>query len=255
MDKLIKILKVLKKAVCTVVVLAFVGGLVWLGVTFGPFLYNYFFRAETIDGFRLMPEGNVAVVTEYSGTERSVVMPGELNGLPVTKIYAPGDNGRLIRELTIPDSMRISQESMIWYFSAVDKLLVSDTHPEYISMDGVLYSRDGKTLVCCPPGRMGTMQIPEGVETIGSLAFVNSCLEAVEIPGSVRTIGQLAFANLMNMSVLEIPPTVETVAPAALGQMDGLPEIRLIVTEGSAAAQAAAEYGWPVEQLLPAVQK
>ena len=102
---------------------------------------------------------------------------------------------------------------------------------------------------------MGTMQIPEGVETIGSLAFVNSCLEAVEIPGSVRTIGQLAFANLMNMSVLKIPPTVETVAPAALGQMDGLPEIRLIVTEGSAAAQAAEEYGWPVEQLLPAVQK
>lgn len=252
MDKLRRVLHGVKVAACTVFVLAAVGALVWLVVNLGPFLYRYFFQSEVIDGFRLMPEGDAAVVADYSGSERSAVMPGELNGLPVTKVYAAGDAGKLIRELTIPDSMRISQESMIWYFSAVDRLYVSDTHPEYISVDGVLYSRDGKTLVCCPPGRMGVFAIPEGVETIGSYAFVNSYLTAVEIPGSVRTIQRLAFANMMSMQTLEIPPTVETVEAEAIGQMKGLPDIRLRVTEGSAAAQAAAEYGWAVEALLPA---
>lgn len=254
MDKLWKVLRVLKYVVCTAFVLAAVGALIWLVVNLGPFLYRYFFQSETINGFRLMPEGDVAVVADYSGNERAAVMPDELNGLPVTKVYAAGEAGKLLRELTIPDSMRINVDSMIWYFAAVDRLYVSDSHPEYISVDGVLYSRDGKTLVCCPPGRMGTFAIPEGVETIGSCAFVNSYLEAVEIPESVRVIQGLAFTNMMSMQTLEIPPTVERVEAEAFGQMKSLPEVRLIVTEGSAAAQAAAEYGWAVEALLPAAQ-
>lgn len=252
MDKLRRVLHGLKVAACTVFVLAAVGALVWMAANLGPFLYRYFFQSEVIDGFRLMPEGEVAAVADYSGSERAVVMPGELNGLPVTKVYAAGDAGKLIRELTLPDSMRINVDCMIWHFAAVDRFYVSDTHPEYISVDGVLYSRDGRTLVCCPPGRMGVFAIPEGVETIGSCAFVNSCLTAVEIPESVRTIQQLAFVNMMSMQTLEIPPTVETVEAEAIYQMKSLPDIRLIVTEGSAAAQAAAEYAWPVEALLPA---
>lgn len=254
MDKLRKVLHVLKVTAQAAFVLAAMGVLIWMAANLGPFLYRYFFQSEVIDGFRLMPEGEVAVVADYSGSERAVVMPGELNGLPVTKVYAAGDAGKLIRELTLPDSMRINVDCMIWHFAAVDRFYVSDTHPEYISVDGVLYSRDGKTLVCCPPGRMGTFVIPEGVEVIGSCAFVNSCLTAVEIPESVRTIQRLAFANMLSMQTLEIPPTVETVEAEAFGQMKGLPEIRLIVAEGSAAAQAAAEYGWPVETLQPAVQ-
>lgn len=72
------------------------------------------------------------------------------------------------------------------------KEFIVDT-PVFRSVDGVLYTRDGKTLIRFPSGREGDFNIPDGVEAIGELAFEDSSIRSVSFPDSVKEIGSSAF--------------------------------------------------------------
>lgn len=62
-----------------------------------------------------------------------------------------------------------------------------------MSADGVLYSADGKSLVCFPAGRTGEFTVPDGVEVIGTSAFLGSRLTKLTIPKGVSVIENYAF--------------------------------------------------------------
>lgn len=68
----------------------------------------------------------------------------------------------------------------------------------------VLCSADGKKLVFCPVGMMGTFEIPQGVETIGTAAF-SGCtkLTKVVITGTVSTIEKEAFKGNTSITTVE----------------------------------------------------
>lgn len=71
---------------------------------------------------------------------------------------------------------------------------------ENCTVDGVIYDKECKTLVFCPRGRQGHFSVPEGVETIDSVAF-SDCrnLTSVTIPNSVKKIGLCAFDGCVNL--------------------------------------------------------
>ena len=75
------------------------------------------------------------------------------------------------------------------------KIIVDEENPIYCSKDGVLYSKDMKELICYPCGKAEKVfHIPEGVEKIGSEAFLNvEHLETVIIPNSISCIEERAF--------------------------------------------------------------
>ena len=60
-------------------------------------------------------------------------------------------------------------------------------NPIFASADGLLYTKDYSALVCCPPGKTGSVRILSGVERIWSQAF-QGCyrITSVEIPDSAR---------------------------------------------------------------------
>ena len=66
-------------------------------------------------------------------------------------------------------------------------------HPYYQEKDGVLYSKDWKSLIKFPKGRSGHFSVPEGTEEIGDKAFEDSNLSSVSFPDSLRYIGDAAF--------------------------------------------------------------
>ncbi|MEE1041337.1 MAG: leucine-rich repeat domain-containing protein, partial [Lachnospiraceae bacterium] len=59
-------------------------------------------------------------------------------------------------------------------------------NPVFVSVDGLLYHKHYSALVCCPPGKTGSVRILSGVERIWSQAF-QDChrITSVEIPYSV----------------------------------------------------------------------
>ena len=106
----------------------------------------------------------------------------------------------------------------------------------YESVDGVLYTKENKTLIIYPRNKAGaeyTVQngtirigasafhaarnlekvvLPESVKTIGNLSF-GDCYNLVEINMNygLQTIDNLAFFNSMNLSSADIPETVSTI--------------------------------------------
>ena len=93
----------------------------------------------------------------------------------------------------------------------LSNLYVSEANPIYKSVDGVLFSKDGKTLMLCPLGRKEYV-IPTEVNSIGDGAFeyCESLLE-ITIPDNVSSIGNVAFSGCNSLHEINIPDNVSTI--------------------------------------------
>lgn len=93
------------------------------------------------------------------------------------------------------------------------EILVAEGNPSMKSMDGVLYSADGKKLLLCPPAREGKLVIPEGVTEIAPTALQNSAINAIVLPRSLEklTSGALAIESLESITVAEGSPFLQVV--------------------------------------------
>ena len=114
-------------------------------------------------------------------------------------------------------------------------ITVDEDHSNYKSVDGVVYSKDGTQLVCCPAGKTGAFSVPDGVTGIGDEAFyfcmfvtsvtipdsVTSIVDdafylcvfltSVTIPDSVTGIGEDAFKGCRSLKSVTIPDSVTTI--------------------------------------------
>ena len=104
-----------------------------------------------------------------------------------------------IKKLTIPASVK---KIGIAGVSGTHAIQVEKKNKNYKSKNGVLFSKDGKTLVCYPYKKKGsTYKIPKGVKTIGSYAFSsndgwgddNQYMKKVIMPNSVTVVKKGAF--------------------------------------------------------------
>ncbi len=82
-------------------------------------------------------------------------------------------------------------------FGGCDSLMGIYTAPDstaFRSLDGVLFSADGKQLICFPGGRQGGYTVPDGVTALSAMSFL-ACggLTELTIPESVTSIGMYAF--------------------------------------------------------------
>ncbi len=84
----------------------------------------------------------------------------------VTQIdYFPFEMSGNLRSMWLPDSVTNVSE-LVFAFSSVENVYVSETHPTYVSVDGILYSKDMTVLGVMPGGRTGTYNIPAGVTQV-----------------------------------------------------------------------------------------
>ena len=83
--------------------------------------------------------------------------------------------------------------------NTLQKLLVAENDPNYISADGVIYTRDRSTLVAFPAGRTGIFPVPDGVTAIADGAFFGTCLSEVILPDSVTSVSENAFADTVTV--------------------------------------------------------
>lgn len=93
-----------------------------------------------------------------------------------------------------------------------EKITVS--YGGYVMKDNVVYTTDGKTLVC-GWNATGNISIPEGVETIATAAFIKSRVASVSLPKSLREIGAYAFMDAGNLRDINLPEGLVQISGSA----------------------------------------
>ena len=160
--------------------------------------------------------------------DKNLVIPNEYNGKPVTGIgdYAFFSCSSLT-SVTIGDGVTsIGYEA----FSDCDSLThisVAEKNQHYAALDGVLYSKDMTTLICCPGGK-SAVTIPDSVTSIGGSAFSNcGSLTDITIPAGVTSIGDSAFYGCDSLISVTIPDSVTSIGHEAFSWCTSLISIAI----------------------------
>lgn len=68
----------------------------------------------------------------------------------------------------------------------------------YKTIDGIVYTKDGKTLLKCPRNHPGKVVVPDGVEVIAESAFEDTSITDIVLPDSLRKIERRAFLTALS---------------------------------------------------------
>jgi hypothetical protein len=173
------------------------------------------------------PNGDGVVITGYQGKGGDVVIPAVIGGKTVVGIvdYAFAWNESLV-SVTIPAGVTTIDK---WVFSGCNSLKaisVAAANRQYKDIDGVVFSKDGKTLLIYPVGGKTDYTVPAGVTTIGDNAFEwCESLSSVTIPAGVTAIGVKAFDGCESLTAVTIPDSVTSIGDYAFGDCKLKPEV------------------------------
>lgn len=93
----------------------------------------------------------------------------------------------------------------------VQNIEVIESNPYYKSIDGIVYSKDGKKLIkCSPVRRCCNFKIPDGVEEIDIHAFDwNKYIYRIQLPETLKNLKAGTFTTCERLGVIYIPPMME----------------------------------------------
>ena len=211
-------------------------------------------------------ENNELAITGYTDrtTVTEFIIPDEYEvdgkSYPVTKIADFGlCNAESLLKITIGKNVK---EIGTWSMTNNQRLaefIVDEANPYFTSVDGVLFTKDMKTIVYYPPAKgvtfdkygqvqlkkekikigknqveketykdIPTYDIPEGVETIAPKAFYKCYyLNVTSFPSTLKSIGEKAFFQVYELLDFEMPASVEYIGKDAFAYVDKITSVNI----------------------------
>ncbi len=172
------------------------------------------FKAE--EGVLLSKDGTRLVSYPAGKTDEAYIIPEG-----VTRIDEMAFGLTKVKTITLPDSFVFSTELpenvanrtgnnlsvALYIYNNCQNVLVNNTNPNYKSQDGIVYSKDGKTLWYVPTMHEGDIVIEDGCTTIKNGAFYCSSSTnylkwtSINIPASVTEIEEYSLNFINNSGV------------------------------------------------------
>lgn len=214
---------------------------------------NYVYYAYTIpntdatdsSAFTYVNHGDSIEITGFDNSVSDVVIPSEIEGLPVTAISTGAFYLSAITSIEVPDSVtsigemaflgctslktvKLStgvakiEKNAFGSCSALQEVQVAKDNPNFSSLDGVLYSKAQDTLVIYPAAKTdAAYTIPSGVTSVAMYAFSeNPYLETLTIPNSLIKVGDSTFFNCKNLRSVSYNGTEEEWNQIAIGLLN-----------------------------------
>jgi hypothetical protein len=150
--------------------------------------------------------GNEVEITDYTGSSSSVTIPGTIDGKPVTSIgehafhvkaYEDGWEG--ITSITLPDSIRIIKDYAFYSLEDLRSINIPD------GVISIGYYAIASTAIT-------SVTLPDSLTHLGDRAF-SYCesLTSVVIPGSLTSIGNSVFRSCKSLTSIVIPDSVTSI--------------------------------------------
>ena len=131
-----------------------------------------------------------------------------------------------LTSVTIPSSVSSITGNPFSECKKLTSITVADDNPSYMSKDGVLFEKNGETLLFCLQGKEGDYQIPDSVKSINSGAFFNcDKLTGITVPNSVTNIQEWTFFGCSNLTSIVIPNSVTSIGEAAFSRCRNLTQM------------------------------
>ena len=143
---------------------------------------------------------------------------------------------RNLQTITIPAGLKKDglKEGAFVACDKINEYKVANDNPDFIAVDGVVYSKIKDKLFFYPPSKTGaSYAIPETVKEIAAQSFqAASNLTSITIPKTVEKVGKAAFRNMSNIETVtfEKPSSTTTLEQAAFRGCEKLKTVTLPAT-------------------------
>lgn len=244
---------------------------------------------ESDFSYKKIPTNNPdrVIITEYTGKETKVIIPEEIEGLPVLSISADAfyKNERLTY-VKLPSTLTGLSGKAFNLCSSLEEFDIDPDSNIFCVVDGVVYRKDTNagsdiygepiSLVCFPAGKGGHFTVPYGIETIGAYAFdhcykltsvdmyntvtsiaanaFSFCwgLESIRLSDNLTTLGQEALAHCDSLKKIDLPAKLTTIgADAVLGTIDSDNNKVYFFVDGISCTKDSYAHKYLIEQALP----
>lgn len=148
----------------------------------------------------------------FAQDELDVVVPAGQTSIPDSAYYRNMD----MTTLTIPASVETIGSNIVDHCFKLTALNVSADNPHFQSIDGIIYSKDGHTLILCPPGKQGQFVVSAQTTAIAPNAF-RTCkkLTSVVLPKGIKEIPDGAFMGCWGLEKVTLPQGLKRIGKHA----------------------------------------
>lgn len=169
----------------------------------------------TCNGWEYYIENDAAnIVGVPESTNKELIVPATLDGYPVEEVVFYYSTSRGYSSIRL--SKNIKRFDAVCLAETIESIFVDSDNKYFLDKDGILYSKDGKTLVSFPPARKSfEIACLDGVEIIGDGAFsCCDCIKDLVLPDSTTSIGNYAFESCEQLNSVYIPDSVAYIGKA-----------------------------------------
>ena len=161
-------------------------------------------------------------LTLVAGVNGDVTIPDGMMRIGESAFYGCEN----LKTLMIPASLTNIARAAFFVCGGLTSIRVDDENRFYKSVNGLLLTKDGKTLIRGTGN--GVVEIPSTVTSIGDMAFSGSSgLVEVTIPSGVTQIGRNAFSGCRELKSVTIPDGVTSIENAAFYGCRGLKSVTI----------------------------
>ncbi|MBO7762567.1 MAG: leucine-rich repeat domain-containing protein [Clostridia bacterium] len=150
----------------------------------------------------------------------------DLENAEEMRTHSPFEGCTSLSELSLGAS--VTRGDWIPPAPALTAIRVAKDNPHLTEKDGLLYSRDGRTLLRVPSGKRGTLVLPRGVTAIAPYAlFGCHAITGIALPSTLRKVGKGAFAGCTALRELTLPGRLLTIGDGALAGCTALSSLHI----------------------------
>ena len=178
-------------------------------------------EAETLTNgdyeYTLNDDGS-ASIKKYTGFAEDLTVPTELDGHTVTSIGGAAFFCCIsLTSITIPNNVTSVDANAFAHCDQLTQITVSPDHPTLATIDGVLFEKTTRTLICYPCAFTAkSYAVPQGIQAIGEDAFSGcTSLTSIALPDGLTSIGDRAFSGCASLTSVALPDGLSSIGVGA----------------------------------------
>ncbi len=163
-------------------------------------------NVSTYGDFSYIVENDCAIIIGCENTTSAIYVPDYIRGYPVVRIDEFAFEWcDAIPEIHIPDTVLEIENGAFRFCLNLEKIVLSEEHPTLCSENGILYTKDKKTLICFPANSsVRTSTLPVELESIAAFAFWGAQIESISLSENITNIGVGAFGCCSSLEYIAI---------------------------------------------------